>query len=168
MSRDSSRQSGKFGPRVQTRVEIKLLPVTAQYLYLGPPLQGGIKPQHPVVGRLHTSTVLLGLWMASWQREPSPELALATGIGPSSRVPLGMGIVVPANKIAETLNDQELTVARQNEYQRRLKERAAETDSLQPNVAPASPVVNASPNHREDFTSLLTAAAKTKPQDDET
>ena len=143
-------------------------PVSAPYFYMGPPLQGGHKMEHPVVGRLHTLTRLLGLWMASWKAQPSTELAAETAIDVGTKVPLGMGIVVPANKIAETLNNPELTIARRNEYERRVRDTAATTDSLpRPVSSPApTPAAAENPHHREDFTSLLNAAAKTKPQAD--
>jgi hypothetical protein len=100
-------------------------PVSATYFHIGPPLQGGIKLQHPIVGRLHSWTVLLGLWMAAWKAEPSTELATEIDVSGDTKVPLGMGIVVPANKIAETLNQPELITARRKECERRFIESAA-------------------------------------------
>jgi hypothetical protein len=100
-------------------------PVTAPYRYEGPPLQGGHKPEYPVGGRLHSWTVLLGLWQGSWSEKPSKTLAKDKNLKKDQKVPVGMGVVVPANKIAETLNQPELVMARQKEYQRRLRENAA-------------------------------------------
>jgi len=92
-------------------------PVTATYSHNGPPLAGGFRPAHPVLGRLHGHIVLLGLWQGSWDGEPAPALEQNQKL--SRRVPVGMGVVVPASKVAETLNQPELVVARQEEYRRR-------------------------------------------------
>jgi hypothetical protein len=101
--------------------------VTAKLLYQGPPLLNIQKPEYPVPGRLHGMTLLLGLWLGSWDGEPSETLAHEKGLK-GRRVPVGMGIVVPASKIAETLNQQELVMARQKEHERQLNEKAASTD----------------------------------------
>jgi ApbE superfamily uncharacterized protein (UPF0280 family) len=69
--------------------------------------------------------VLLGLWQGSWSEKPSKTLAKDKNLKKDQKVPVGMGVVVPANKIAETLNQPELVMARQKEYQRRLRENAA-------------------------------------------
>jgi hypothetical protein len=87
------------------------------YRYEGPPLIGGIKPEHPVAGRVHSFTALLGLWQGAWDDKPSDTLAKARGLEKNRRVPLGMGIVVPASKIAETLNQPEFVMARRKQYQ---------------------------------------------------
>jgi len=43
-----------------------------------------------------------------------------------------MGVVIPSSKIAETLNDRDLVMARRKEYERRLEAAASTTDSLGP------------------------------------
>src|SRR5438105_490758 len=44
---------------------------------------------------------LLGLWQSSWDAPPDEVMAIQSGQG--VRVPVGMGVVVPAQKIEETL-----------------------------------------------------------------
>jgi hypothetical protein len=141
-------------------------PVTATYRYEGPPLLNIPKPpSYPTPGRLHSFTVLLGLWQASWDGEPAPALAQDKKLKKDRRVPVGMGIVVPSAKIAETLNQPELVMARQNEYERRLRENAAVTDSLPPSKD-GPPANDANPTHREDFRHLVNVAArKPEPKD---
>jgi hypothetical protein len=134
-------------------------PVTAKFDYHGRPLQGGHRPEHPIHGRLHSWTFLLGLWQSSWDGEPAPVLAMDKKLEKNRRVPVGMGVVVPAEKIAETLNQPDLVMQRQKEYQRRSRENASVTDSLSSD--------DENPSHREDFTSLLNAAAKTRKQGDQ-
>ena len=135
--------SGLSGAPVFARTSA---PVTAPYRYEGPPLLNVTKyPEYPTPGRIHTSTVLLGLWQASWDGEPTETLVDGRELN-GRRVPLGMGIVVPASKIAETLNQPELVTARQTEHVRRLNENSAPTDSLPPSVPPAN---DANPIHRE-------------------
>jgi hypothetical protein len=114
--------SGLSGAPVFSRTSA---PVTAPYRFEGPPLLGGIKPEYMVPGRLHGPTVLLGLWAASWDGEPEEILALDKHLArAATRVPVGMGVVVPSIKIAETLNDPRLAMARRNEYERRLDQTA--------------------------------------------
>ena len=79
--------------------------------------------------------MLLGLWQASWDGEASCELASDKNLGMGQRVPVGMGVVVPASRIAETLNQSELVKQRQEEYERRT-ENAATMDSLFPKDNP--------------------------------
>ena len=139
-------------------------PVTAPYRHEGPPLAGGHKLQHPVAGRIHSQVVLLGLWQASWSGEPDKVLAEDKNLK-NRKVPIGMGVVVPASKIAEVLNKEALVKSRQNEYKRRLNENAATTDSLSPS-GDSAPDSDANPNHLADFTRLVDVAARKRPQDD--
>jgi hypothetical protein len=143
-------------------------PAIATYQYPRE-LVGGEKLERPVIGRLHSFTVLLGLWSASWDGEPDDVLADDKNLKRGMRVPVGMGVVVPSYKIAETLNSEQLVRARREEYQRRLDETAATNDILAPSSFSAPDYgKDENPRHKEDFTSLLNAAAKAKPQDDQT
>jgi hypothetical protein len=141
-------------------------PVTALHRHIGPHLSGGFKDERPIPGRLHGSTVLLGLWRSSWEAKPVEEIKKDKQLKEETRVPIGMGVVVPANKIAETLNNSGLVRARREEYERRLRAGAAIDDvRLSSSKKNAS---NENPSHREDFTSLLNAAAKKRPPNDQT
>jgi hypothetical protein len=141
-------------------------PVMGSYRYHGPRLQGGVDPSGMrVPGRLHGFTYLIGLWSGSWGEKASGTLAEGKKIRKDQKVPVGMGVVVPAGKIAETLNQPELIMARQKEYQRRLNEHAATTDSLRPDEA-TSPTTDGNPTHREDFNRLLNAAARKREEED--
>jgi hypothetical protein len=99
---------------------------------------GSVKTEYPVYGRLHGHTVLLGLWSSSWDEEPDEALAKEKRLPIGARVPIGMGVVVPATKVAETLNSEALIIARQKEYKRRLAESSATMDSLPPSDGPVS------------------------------
>jgi hypothetical protein len=91
-----------------------------------PPLRGrGTR----VAGRIHSMTGLLGLWSASWADPPDETLAKYAPSTIGRKVPVGFGIVIPAYKIAETLNLPELIAARREEYDRRQREAAATTDA---------------------------------------
>jgi hypothetical protein len=106
-------------------------PVTAPYRDEGPRSLGGHKVERPVPGRLHGLTVLLGLWAGSWDGEPEEILAQDKNLKHPTRVPVGMGVVVPSIKIAEILNDPGLAMARREEYERRLDRTAARPVSLE-------------------------------------
>ncbi len=106
--------------------------------------------------RLSTTHVkLLGIWHGAWKRPPS-EL---WGIGQNVTVPVGMGIVTPAEKIIEVLEMDELVEKR--------KKGPSGIVAVTPDVVKLS-IKTDNPQHKEDFNSLLIAAAKKKPPVDET
>jgi hypothetical protein len=74
-----------------------------------------------------------------------------------------IGVVIPVEKIVETINHPELVFERQKIVRNRRASGAT------PDLAAAdeTPTNDLNPAHREDFTSLLNAAAKKKPQDDQ-
>lgn len=104
---------------------------------------------------VHGSVWLLGVWSSSYVGSPSAALAQYKQIDSNKKVPYGVGVVVPAQKIIEVLEMPELKEARKKETERRSRAMAPTTDSL-----PASTSEN--PRHKEDFTRLVGAAAKTK------
>jgi hypothetical protein len=54
---------------------------------------------------------LLGMWQGAWDAQPDQVLGLEAGR--EVRVPLGMGVVIPADHIHETLEEDELKAIRQ-------------------------------------------------------
>ena len=80
-----------------------------------------------------------------------------------SGVPVGMGTVVPANKLIEMLRDHPKMKRNRDKY---IEQRKAEKAATQDSALPAPPATDENPTHREDFTSLLGKAARTPPQDD--
>jgi hypothetical protein len=108
---------------------------------------------------------LLGLWQGSWDAPPDQVMAIQSG--QSVRVPVGMGIVVPAQRIEETLQIPGLQEMRERIRKKRQEESAAPLDS----IPIASPVASSSkeggpvsddaePNRRERFTAPLNAAVR--------
>lgn len=73
----------------------------------------------------------------------------------------GIGIVTPAEVIFDFIN-QPAFVTQREETVKELKKKSHYRDSA------ATPLSADNPQHKEDFTSLLTAAVKKKPPDDET
>jgi hypothetical protein len=149
---------GLSGAPVFARISF---PIFAEYRpETDPPMRGGKQ-----AGRMHSFTILLGMWQASWDGQPSDPLAKEKKIPLGRKVPVGFGVVVPAYKIAETLNLSELKMARRAEYNRRLKDNAAVTDSIESSESPRAP--DANPNHLEDFSRLVDVAARKRPQGDQ-
>jgi hypothetical protein len=108
---------------------------------------------------------LLGLWTNSW--DAPPDEVLSVQAGKQSRVPVGMGVVVAAQKIVETLEQQEVKDLR--DEIKRLREAheadsAAAPDSAIPTAKrgrdASPPATDANPTHREDFMRLVGAAAR--------
>jgi hypothetical protein len=119
---------------------------------------------------------LLGLWSGSWDAPPDEVISVQTG--KTARVSVGIGVVVPAVKIQETLMTPELIEARAEVKKRReAQQPAAEMDSAIPLARPnveSRPVVppelddDANPRHLEDFRRLVDVAARKRPQGDQT
>ena len=107
--------------------------------------------------------LLLGLWQGSWDAPPDEIVAIQSG--KDVRVSVGMGIVVPAERIIELLEQDEMKKARAEAKDKAAASRAAGLDVASP--ATSSPhASDANPNAREDFNSLLSAAVKKPAQGD--
>ena len=101
----------------------------------------------------------LGLWQGSWGAPP--DTTLAAQRPDALRAPVGMGIVVPADKIIETLALPKMAAIRDKHRRETDEGRAASMDSTPPTTAD-------NPSHAEDFNRLLTSVTTGKPQDDQT
>jgi len=115
---------------------------------------------------------LLGLWSSSW--DAPPDEVLAAQAGKQNRVPVGIGVVVSAQKIEETLLHKDLIEMRKQIKAMRealAADDAATTDSAIPtanlSVGAGSDVEvgDANPSHLADFTRLVDVAARKKSKD---
>ena len=122
---------------------------------------------------MQKSLALLGVWQGAW--DARPDEVRAQSLGQGVRVPVGMGVVVPAIKIAEILEMPDATKAREELKLLQEAEQTAGLDSIpvyapdDPALSAASPDPHASdanPNHREDFMRLVGAAARKPAQED--
>jgi hypothetical protein len=106
--------------------------------------------------------LLLGMWQSAWGGEPSKELAENYGDrGEKLTVPVGLGIVVPADKIVEVLEMPEMKKERQKRKEDAMRSVAAKTQSAP--IARAADTASADVDetgHRERFKSLLDAAVR--------
>jgi hypothetical protein len=83
-------------------------------------------PEHnggpPIV---ETGAQLLGVYAGAWEGEPSAALESDRNWGPGKRIPAGMGIVVPGERILEVvMNDPEL-----KKYRAEIQKRRADRDT---------------------------------------
>lgn len=104
---------------------------------------------------------LLGLYQGAWDG-PAGEILQQDRNSPL-RIPVGMGIVVPAYRIIETLEQDE--VKRHREDLKKKKPPATDVAASMDSVPPAT---DENPSHQEDFTSLVSAAARKRPQGGQT
>jgi len=79
----------------------------------------------------------------------------------SSGIHAGIGVVVPVEKIIETVMQPELSMARKKIVDEDRRKSGAVAD-IATDAEDASPASDVNPNHRGDFTSLLNAAVKTR------
>ena len=109
---------------------------------------------------------LLGLWQGAW--DAPPDEILAAQSGKEDRVPVGMGIVLPAQRIKETLDIDGLRTMREKAKAKRNLQTAATPDSaVSSQVSSVSAQAgDANPNHLKDFTRLVDVAARKRPQGD--
>lgn len=105
-----------------------------------------------------TGAQLLGVYSSAWDGEPSAAIVEDRKFSPNKRIPVGMGIVVPSERILELVKDHpDLKKHRAEIREKTAAENAAVTDS-------DLPATDANPNHREDFNSLVGAAARKRSQ----
>jgi hypothetical protein len=107
---------------------------------------------------------LLGLWSAAWDL-PAGTI-LAQQIGKDARVPVGMGVTTPVERIVDMLNSDPFKRVREKWRAKRDEANAASLDSALP--AKPEPTSDENPQHKEDFMRLVSAASKPKPKGDRT
>jgi hypothetical protein len=82
---------------------------------------------------------------------------------PERSVHTGIGVVIPIEKIIETLNHPDLIAMRKKTVERLRDRKGATPDLIDEADLPAS---DENPNHREDFTRLLGEAARIRKSED--
>jgi hypothetical protein len=82
--------------------------------------------------------------------------------GSLASINAGLGVVIPAEKIVDTIAHPEYVKMRKQGREK------AQKDGAKPDLSdePSPPANDANPNHREDFTRLLGAAARKPAQED--
>ncbi|HUO92185.1 MAG TPA: hypothetical protein VMU22_04645 [Rhizomicrobium sp.] len=116
-----------------------------------------------------TFVKLLGIHSGQFEERIGVERAESYGAQPIKEgdtltVQSSMTIVVPAWKIQELLHTQHFKDQR---MAREKEARQKHVSRVQPEVASAE-LRDANPDHKEDFTRLLNAASRKRPQDDQT
>lgn len=115
-------------------------------------------PIHTAIGS--ESVYLIGLWHGAWNEPPDEILAAEIEKGERVRVSLGMGIVIPATYLIELLETPKMQEERDEIVYEKIH------PASQDKVEIESAIEN--PQHKEDFNSLVSAAAKKKPPDNKT
>lgn len=107
---------------------------------------------------------LLGVWQGAW--DAPPDEIRGVGFARNVRVPVGIGVVIPAMKIVEILNMEEPKKRREALKKQWAEDAAATLDSAALSLSADSSSSDENPAAREDFTNLLNAAArKREPRD---
>jgi hypothetical protein len=102
------------------------------------------------------SVNLLGVYQGAWDAEPGKVLAEDRGLSGNMRVPVGMGVVVPSEKLLELI----LMHPKLKKHRDEVIDREYDSDAASSDFASAPPSSDENPKHREDFTRLVGAAAR--------
>ena len=110
---------------------------------------------------------LLGVYQSAWDARPGDILAADRNLSGNLRVPVGMGTVVPIERLVELIKENEVFKKYRSALKERaLAERAATMDAGL--LGAGTELTGENPDHREDFTRLVSAAAKKRPPADQT
>jgi hypothetical protein len=165
---ESQSLSGLSGSPVFVRPEI-FVDLGGKFEYADAELRELRKDEPRLMAGPRTQLRLLGLWQGAWEAPPDDFRAIQAGARPGNKVPLGMGVVIPANRIVEVLEMPNAKAQRA-----RAKGGASPASTPQSIRRPkhanddssaALRATDANPTHREDFTRLLGAAARKPPQE---
>jgi hypothetical protein len=139
-------------------------------VFVRPPIEVGpleLKPNSVTLLSATTKLALLGVWQGSW--EAGPDTVRALQHAKLVRVPVGMGVVTPIDKLREIFEMPAVKEERQK-YKDRIAAANLPTPDSISRVARKTEEIDApesdNPAHKEDFMSQLTLAAKTRPQGD--
>jgi hypothetical protein len=124
-----------------------------------------VNQHHGAYPSAYGALVLLGIHVGAWEGAPGQILSKDRNFSGSIKVPVGMGVVVPAQKIVELISgDSGLMAYRKYRVNAVKSTTAATQDHAKQDAAFAVPPFDdENPSHREDFTALLNAAVR-KPQ----
>lgn len=109
---------------------------------------------------------LLGLMHGHFDVQNLNEDVVADADSPSRSVHTGIGIVVPVEKIVETINHPELVAMRKEIVSNTRKSGGATADLATDETEASPPATDANPTHREDFMRLVGAAARKREPED--
>jgi hypothetical protein len=111
--------------------------------------------------------MLLGLMHGHYDIKNLNEDVVSDDIGSSKGIHTGLGVVVPVEKILETIEHPDFKMMRANVIDDYRKKSGATPDVLDVPVESDLPNEK-NPKHREGFNSLVDAAARKPKQDDQT
>jgi hypothetical protein len=107
---------------------------------------------------------LLGVLQGAWFLPPDANLRAEMNAQPGDTVPAGMQIVVPASKLIDLLEREDLV-----EMRRKNPPVTVAKMTVAPIAQKAeNPTSDENPQHKEDFTRLVSAASQPKPKGDRT
>lgn len=112
---------------------------------------------------VENNSYLLGIFQAAWHAKPSEIVAVDRG--KPIVVSVGMGIVIPAQRLVEVFELPALKKPRE-EWNQRLRHANAATPTAVPAATPAPPATKGDAQHKERFTALLDAAVRKPGQGD--
>jgi hypothetical protein len=119
-----------------------------------------------LAGDMGQGAALLGLMHGHFDVPNLNEDVVADDNEPTRGIHTGIGVVIPLQKIIETIEHPELVAMRKKIIDGLRKESGATADTIPDNDGGAAPPASdANPKHREDFTSLVGAAARKRAQE---
>ncbi|MBZ0138897.1 MAG: serine protease [Pseudorhodoplanes sp.] len=123
----------------------------------------GMRSDTGYVPKAYGGVRFLGLYTGSWDGEPGAILAADRNLKGAKRIPVGMGTVVPALKLIELLRDHPKMQQNRKQF---VEKKKAEGAAVSDSAIPAPQATDANPKHQEDFTRLVSEAARKREQED--
>jgi hypothetical protein len=103
--------------------------------------------------------------MGSWDGAPGEILAADRNMTGGVRVPVGIGTVVPVEKLIQVIQEDEVMKKQRGDVRKQYDESIA---ANQDTAFAAISTTESNPAHQEDFNRLVSAASKRKPKGDRT
>jgi hypothetical protein len=140
------------------------VPHTLPIAFIPDPRYQPADPEEVHWARYH----FLGLMHGHFDLEKMTEDSVVDDADESRGINSGIGLVVPASKVIETLYQPELKALRA-EMKKEIRDRKGATPDLDISDADvAPPATDANPKHLEDFTRLVDVAARKRPRGGQT
>lgn len=116
-----------------------------------------------IVPKAYAGCKLLGMYLGAWDAKPGDVLAKDRTLVGETRVPVGVGIALPGERIRELIMNDPVLIKLRDLHLEKVKKASA---AVQDSALPEPPTKIEKPSGREGFNALLDAAAHKQKKDE--